>query len=163
LVWVVCNNKIRYHPPTWTATTYAWTPNNTSPSWTNCHGQREYPNKTSGTDWGYDILYNVSTHQYTFRCWDNSTFAGYNYATKLSQYPAFEACSNLWNWRRLPTKAELFDLHKSRADCSSLKLQATWYWSSTEHYNVDAWIVNGSNSASSRNKNTSDFVICVHN
>jgi hypothetical protein len=161
VIWIFCNSKYRYHPPAWNATTFVWTPDGELPSWTKCYGQRENP---SHSTWEYDIVYNYLTYEYAFRCSWNSTFMSYSYATKLSQYPAFKACSDLWNWWRLPTKVELENLYANSAKCSALGLQSSRYWSSTEYYINNArvvWMDNGSTAV--RIKAYSSHVVCIHN
>jgi hypothetical protein len=161
-LWIACDSKYRYHPPNWTATAaYTWTPNSTSPSWTNCNYQRENPSRST---WEYNIPYDAWTHQYAFRCWGNTTFASYDYDTKLSQYPAFKACSDLWSWWRLPTKAELSVLHINKPTCSTLGLKdGEYYWSSTEYNSYNVLVMYMSDSLITTSfKTPNRYVVCVH-
>jgi hypothetical protein len=127
-----CNSKYRYHPPTWTATTFTWWP-----TW-------------SSVCWNWEC-YNANTL--------NSTIAN-----NISNYPAFQACVNLWNWWRLPTKAELISLSSNNSSCSSLSQGFNLYRSSTAYdSNRARRLFVSIGYANSGLKDSSDvYVVCVH-
>jgi type II secretory pathway pseudopilin PulG len=105
---------------------------------------------------------------WTSVCWGSDCYNGttldVNIANNISNHPAFQACVNLWDWWRLPTRRELEDLlfYGVWCDYSNFDFD-TVYWSSTEIDNNYAEAIYMLDvEAISFFKDTGLRVICIH-